>query len=268
MGSLYFLCIASLQGGSKLRIAACHNRRDFKRETPNINRFLSHQNYILQGPLTAKDIVQEAKEKMGQAGVLKLRKNGVAALEIVFSLPSSSSIDHRAYFSDCLAWSKEQFGEGNILSADVHLDEAAPHCHILILPLMHGRMQGNAMRGNRKVLQERHKSFNDLVASKYGLSRGKGSSKASNFEARRAVIDSLKKTQDPALKSAAWMLIRRSIESEPHSWAQCLGIDFEPRSLKTQMRSFTQIMTKKVSNDDVLSERSRWPSLANSGFMG
>lgn len=106
MKPAYYLRIATLQGSRKLLVAARHNRREFDDEPANITRSLSHLNYTLFGAPSAKDITQDAKTKMQLAGIAKLRKNGVAALEVLFSLPVTSAIDHRTYFEDCLGWCK------------------------------------------------------------------------------------------------------------------------------------------------------------------
>ena len=61
---------------------------------------------------------------MRNAGITKLRKDAVKAIEIVFSLPVEPNLDQRRYFEDCLSWAAGQFGgAGNVLAADVHLDE-------------------------------------------------------------------------------------------------------------------------------------------------
>lgn len=250
MQSTYFLRIGTLKGFRKLQAASLHNRREIEKEAPNIDRSRSSLNYTLCGAPGARSIVEGAKTKMQLAGQKKLRKNGVAGLEALFSLAVSSAIDHRAYFSQCLEWCKNQFGESNILSADVHLDEAAPHCHILILPLIDGRMKGSEMIGKRSDLQALQKSFQEQVAIKFGVGGSKLALRNHKDSTIQAVISNLKHRNDPSLDSIAWTLIRGSISKDPKSWAECLGIEMQASAPKRNKLSFTQIMTKKVANDE------------------
>lgn len=255
MRSAYYLRIATLQGSRKLLVAARHNRREFNDEPANITRSLSHLNYTLFGAPSAKDIAQDAKTKMQLAGIARLRKNGVAALEVLFSLPATSAIDHRAYFEDCLGWCKGQFGVNNILSADVHLDETSPHCHVLILPIIDSRMRGNQMCGNRATLAARHLSFYDEVSKHYGLGAPKNGVRIQKSLLKQAVINRLKVTNDPVLHSCFWPLVRDAIAHDPQMWAQCLGIEIDAKANLYQPRSFVQIMTKKMPQEQGLYAR-------------
>jgi hypothetical protein len=88
----------------------------------------------------------------------------------VISLPPNSGIDERAFFTDALAWAEGYF-EVPILSAIIHNDEAAPHCHILMLPLFNGRMIGSRLFGSKQRLQATQASFFEQVGQCYGLAR-------------------------------------------------------------------------------------------------
>ena len=255
MRPAYYLRIATLQGSRKLLVAARHNRREFNDEPANITGSLSHLNYTLFGAPSAKDIAQDAKTKMQLAGIEKKRKNGVAALEVLFSLPVTSAIDHRAYFEDCLGWCKGQFGANNILSADVHLDEASPHCHVLILPIIDSRMRGNQMCGNRATLAARHLSFYDEVSKHYGLGAPKNGVRIQKSLLRQAVINRLKATNDPVLHSCLWPLVRDDIAHDPQIWAQYLGIEADVKPALPRPPSFVQKKKKKMPQEQGLYAR-------------
>ena len=108
---------------------------------------------------------------MKAAGVGKTRKDAVMGIECVFSLPPDHSLDEVAYFTDCTAWAGSYFAGAEILSADIHRDEAAPHRHALILPLVDGRMVGSDLFGGKPKLAFMTKHFHENVASRYGLGR-------------------------------------------------------------------------------------------------
>jgi hypothetical protein len=127
------------------------------------------------------------------------------------------------------------------------LDEAAPHCHVLILPLKDGRFKGSELMGNRQTLLNRQANFYETVSQGFGLSKPK--SQRLDPQVRestyKAVLSHLRTKADPCLKSAAWALIRDEIAQNPVKWADCLGIDpdslAKPREKK--LRTMTQIFT-------------------------
>jgi hypothetical protein len=240
----------TLSGNGKLLVAARHNKRVIQKElgaAGHIDATKMHLNYALLGDATPEAVAAKAKSILQSLGITKLRKNAVSAIEIVCSLPTHAQIDHRAYFTDCQAWAAAQFGADNLLTVDVHLDEAAPHCHILLLPLLDGRMQGSDMMGNRQTLQGRQTSFYEQVSKRYGLL--KPQSKQLSPEAKQkaigVVLAHLRATNDAALKSAAWALVRDLIGHEPMRWAECLGVEVESSSKPKQARTMAQIFTSK-----------------------
>ena len=180
---------------------------------------------------------------MTAAGVVKLRKDAVMGLEIVFSLPPGHTIDDRAYFNDCATWAAHHFG-GVTLSVDVHKDEAQDHCHVLLLPLIGGRMDGGRMVGNKQKLLAMHKQFHLDVAGRYGLSKALARlTGASKQAAVKAVLQKLRETGDSALQSAAWAAIRAMIESDPTQFLMTLGI--EQQAPKKKLRKMDAIFTSK-----------------------
>jgi len=116
--------------------------------------------------------------------VKKLRKDAVVALEVIFSLPSSSTINENEYFRDCLAWVRN-FYPVPLLSAAVHRDESSPHCHVLMLPLIHRKMQGSRLFGPSIKLQILQSDFYEKVGKKYGMHK-KPRRKRWNVADRRA----------------------------------------------------------------------------------
>lgn len=246
MSAAAFFRLKKLKGGGTLLAAARHNRRAIQSELgadSHINPSKSHLNETLCGASGPEGVAQHAKEAMQAAGVGKLRKDAVVAVEAVFSIPTGHPIDQRQYFVQCLAWAEAQFGgASNILSADIHHDEAQPHLHVLVLPLVNGRMVGSGMVGNRQALQAMQAQFFKDVAQMHGLTqppaRMTGAHKA---EAAARVIASMKASNDPALKSAAWAVIRDAIESDPTPFMAALGVN-APQKTK-RAKSFTEIFT-------------------------
>ncbi len=248
MSGAAFLRIKKLKGGGIITVAARHNKRVIQAEmgaTGSIDPTRSRLNYSIAGPAAAADVGQLAKDLMTAAGVGKLRKDAVMGLEIVFSLPPRHAIDDRAYFTECAAWAGVYFGGAqNILSVDIHRDEAAPHCHVLLLPLIGGRMVGSDLHGGKQKLLALQKDFHAKVAALYGLSKAPAKlSGASKQAAATAVLNKMRETGDKAMQSAAWANIRAAIENDPGSFLMTLGI--EQQAPQKKPRTIAQIFTSK-----------------------
>ena len=160
------------------------------------------------------------------------RKNGVMAVEILFSLPiDRHGQDTRPFFNDCMAWVKQTFA-GELLSFDVHLDESAPHAHAIILPLIDGKMQGNSLIGGKGNLMRLINLFYNEIAYRYGLA--KASRKRLNAKDKqsieRQVLTSL--ASDSAMQSSIWPCVRDAIHKDPLPFAQMLSITLEKPTRK------------------------------------
>ena len=112
----------------------------------------------------------------------------IRALEIIFSLPPETTIDIVRYFGIATAW-LEQYFEAPVISAIVHNDEAAPHCHVLLLPLVGGRMIGSDLMGGRAKLQALQVDFHAQVGQRHGLARQEPHKRLS-APIRRQALDS------------------------------------------------------------------------------
>jgi len=246
MSGAAFLRIKKLKGVSIIKVAARHNRRAIQAEigaSGSIDPTRSHLNETLAGPSTADEVARLAKDLTAAADVTKPRKDAVMGIEIVFGLPPAHNIDDKAYFSDCTDWAGAYFGGvQNILSADIHRDEAAPHCHILILPLIDGRMNGSDMIGGKQKLTAMQTKFHQDVASRYGLRKAPARlNSAAKLAASAAVIKELRKSGDKALQSAAWPNIRAGIENDPRPFLLSMGI--EVTTPKKKLKSMASIFT-------------------------
>jgi hypothetical protein len=164
----YYLNVERGYGKQIVRVAADHNTREFVSDASHIDPTRTPDNFILRGPSSAQAIARQARTLMKAAEVGTLRKDAVTMLEVLFSLPACSVIDARAYFAACVAWAEQHFAVP-VLSAIVHLDEGAPHCHLLLLPLRDGRMVGSSLYGNRAKLTARQVEFYKAVAEPHGL---------------------------------------------------------------------------------------------------
>jgi len=244
-----FFRIKKLTGSGIVLTASRHNKRAIQAEHGaggHIDAARISLNTALHGPETPQAVAQRAKELKVAAGITGDRKRAVMALELVFSLPPKTSIDLAAYFRDCLSWAARTFGGiDNVLSADIHLDESAPHMHVLLLPLVGGRMKGSDLVGNRQRLQFLHTDFHSAVAGCYGLAKAPARLQGQAKEKTAlAVVSTLRTTKDRVQESALWPILRDFIDRDPAPFAELLGIEVATPN-PPKRRSMAEIFTSK-----------------------
>jgi hypothetical protein len=170
MTHIQFLKIKKLTGVGIVKVAARHNLREILAELVDdghIDNALMSLNRVLCGPRTADSVAAEAKALMVAANVKRLRRDAVRAIEIIVTLPAMSGVDETAFFQHTMEWALECF-KVPIISCIVHYDEATPHCHILLLPLVGSNMVGSALVGRYRRV---HDDFYEQVGKRHGLVR-------------------------------------------------------------------------------------------------
>ena len=225
-----------------VRIAATHNKREETRRNPAIDAGRSHLNQVLRGPDTAAEIIARFNQRMANAGIIKNKSSAVLLLEIVSSLPIGSGIDPLAFSEDFTIWASQRFGgDENILSSDVHRDESADHCHILIIPLVNGKMNGSDMMGGSDTLEGHIKSFYCYVGEKYGLTRPPPPLKGIDKQAAaELVLEKINAFNNPASDPAVWTAICKLLAKFPDSLLEPLGLE-RPNTAKPK-KTFEQIV--------------------------
>ncbi|MYM39173.1 plasmid recombination protein [Duganella qianjiadongensis] len=185
----HFLRIKKLTGAGIVRAAAKHNLREIAAELGadgHIDVSRIADNVVLAGAASAELVATASQNALDEAGITKLRRDAVRAIEIVFSLPPATTTDQRQFFADATNWARDYFAVP-VLSSVIHNDESAPHCHVLLLPLVRGRMVGSDLIGGRQRLVAMQDDFYNVVASKYGLSKATPRKRISTAERRAAI---------------------------------------------------------------------------------
>jgi len=243
------LRIKKLRGPNIIRVAAKHNLREIQAEIGaggDIDASRIHLNTVIAGALTADDVFNYADHLMSESNIKRLRKDAVRGLEIVVSLPPTSTANRSLFFDDVLAWVKEYYALP-VLSAVVHNDEQAPHCHIILLPLIDGRMNGSDVVGYVARMQAMQMNFHERVGRNYGLSRPKKQPRLSAATRKKSASLALSAIQsDPTLmdRPEVESALLAVFENDPSPLLTSLGMEI-PYPPKTT-RSFVQIMTKPV----------------------
>lgn len=231
-----------------VRVAAMHNLREIQAElgasaASGISPGRMHLNYQLRGPGTADEVAGLAVALLDNAGVKPLRRDASMALELVISLPAGTAIDHREYFAAAVTWADAYFNVP-ILSAAVHLDEAAPHLHVLLLPLVAGRMQGGALAGGPAKIRAMLADFQQQVAQRFGLThqpRTKRLSKPNRDAAGRVVLEALRAHPERLIEPGMRDALIAALGSQAETLLPLLGLSMPTTKVPT--KSFVQIMT-------------------------
>ena len=142
---------------------------------PDINFARSSQNYNLQSEYQGSTYKSLIQKRLQECGIEKVRKNGVQLVELLFTaspdfFKSMNSDEIRQYFQECYNWAKNKYGEENIISAMVHLDEKTPHLHLEFVPICKNKL--NARELFKRPLTEIQNEVHQKVFSKYNLERG------------------------------------------------------------------------------------------------
>lgn len=245
-----FLRMKGLKGKAIIVTAAKHNLREILAELDgdqgtNIDPSRTPMNCILHGAATAAGVASEARALMAAAGIATLRKDALRGLEIIFSLPAGTTVDQRAFFEDALAW-VEQWFSVPILSAIVHADEAAPHCHVILLPLVDGRMRGSELMGNRMKIMAMQGDFQTKVGQRYGLARQAAPARPSAAHRQQAIDAALAVLEaNSGLQAGLLWVLLEPHKANPEPLLLALGIAMPAVKQKTKRAdTFAGIMTR------------------------
>jgi hypothetical protein len=245
MTSSHFLRVKRLSKRNHIAVAAKHNLRELQSERgaeAHIDATRSQDNQVLYGERSASGVKDYTERLTREAGVLPLRKNAMRAFEIVISLPIASTINKQQYFDDSLRWAKSFFGVP-VISAVVHLDESAPHLHVLMLPLLNGKMQGDKVVGNRSRMIAMQESFYRSVGQSHGLHQPKQATRldsATRQKAAELFYNAIVDEPELLLKTEVESAVMTAYSKNPEPLLASIGLSIPTRPHK----SMAEIMCK------------------------
>ncbi len=152
---------------------------------------------------------QKFKQKEIEVGhPIKCRSNAVLALEVItgFSHEMSDKVDLDEWGKKNIEWIKEQFGEENIISSEMHLDESSPHIHTIIIPFKDDKLNAKAYTGGRVAMYNLQSSYANAMAD-FGLIRGRKKSKAKRkmLDKFYQAVDDIENIKNPAIEATESM---------------------------------------------------------------
>ena len=133
-----------------------------------------------------------------------------------------------------------------ILSAIVHNDEAAPHCHVILLPLVDGRMRGSELMGNRIKIMAMQGDFQAKVGQRYGLARQVAPARPSAAHRQQAIDAALAVLEaNSGLQAGLLRVLLEPHKANPEPLLLALGIAMPAVKPKTKRAdTFAGIMTR------------------------
>lgn len=168
-------------------------------DVPNADKELEKWNLRLAG---TGNLWKDIQDKLEENKIEEVRKNGVYALEILMTaspeffenlnLAKESEFDFQKnkkeldkvmdFVWKSKSWVEKEFGENNLVSMKLHMDEKTPHIHAVVVPITDGKngkkkLSAKAFIDGRATLRGLQDSFAD-THKESGLKRGLKGSKA------------------------------------------------------------------------------------------
>lgn len=159
----YLVCHVQKFKSSDVKGIQIHNQRESKNsKNKDIDPQKTKLNYDLHNP-TPINYNKKVKEiiKEGYTGSKSIRKDAVVMNGVLISsdpkfFSNLSSADQKKFFNAAYEKVKDLYGEKNIVSAKVHMDETTPHMHVSLVPLIDGKLFSKQLfdRNSLRTLQD------------------------------------------------------------------------------------------------------------------
>jgi hypothetical protein len=173
------------------------------------------------------------KRKIGTNQVRAIRVLLSGTHELMKTIEENKQLNN--WCNDNLNWIKETFGEENLVSAVLHMDEKTPHIHATIVPIVTGerRKANDSQTYKKKNLNDNRLCADDVMArnklkhyqntyatamAKYGLRRGIEGSEAKHISTaeyyRNLHLQNQQLEQEKNIKQSELKSIEKNISSK------------------------------------------------------
>lgn len=177
------------------------NERDenYEASNPQIDSERTNGNYHIIGRCCS--YTEFINKRIIELNLLtKPRKNAVLMASFVIGsdgefFKSLTQERQEDFFAECTRYFGDKYGEENIISAVVHVDETTPHLHLNLMPIRNGRLCCKDLF-NRTELTKLQTDFHEAVGKRWGLQRGReGSPKkhlsTAEYKAKKIVMNAV-----------------------------------------------------------------------------
>ena len=168
----------------------------------------------------------------------KVRKDAVLMCSFVVGSDREffgrlSPSEQQQFFINCTRFFAERYGEDNIISAVVHMDETTPHLHLNLIPIANGRVCAKQLF-DRKELQNLQTDFYSVVGKKWNLQRGKEGSQAKHLDTAAYKLKKISEAADQAELRADEAESRRALAEQCQVHAERKTQQLEDRQKQLQ----------------------------------
>ena len=210
------------------------------------------------------------KRKIGTNQVRAIRVLLSGTHEVMKTIEENKQLNN--WCNDNLNWIKETFGEENLVSAVLHMDEKTPHIHATIVPIVTGerRKANDSQTYKKKNLNSNRLCADDIMArnklkhyqntyatvmAKYGLRRGIEGSEAKHISTaeyyRNLHLQNQQLEQEKNNKQSELKSIEKNISSKKviESFTNALTGSKTKRLEKENEQMKSKLNTINTSND-------------------
>lgn len=156
-----------------------HNQREREsKSNPDINKEKSHLNYDLHNQESIN--YNKKVDEIIKNNVItnrKIRKDAVRMCNFIVTsdkgfFENLSKKEQDQFFKKSYEFFKDRYGEDKIVSAMVHLDEATPHMHLALVPVIENKLSAKRLF-DRKELLAIQKEYPEFIQGEgFNLQRG------------------------------------------------------------------------------------------------
>jgi len=196
--------IEKLKSKSEIAGRGSHNHRLVN--VPNADDKINNKTLI-----GTSNVVDDWQSRIDELGITKLRKNGVLAYEVLFTFShdskekmlnmtnSKGEVALDRWCNDTIDFLNKKFNKKNVVNVVLHLDEATPHIHAIIVPEYDGKLNARHFTGGKNKMRKMQDEYFGCLKSAFSklLRRGKKGSKAKHISIQQfyangpAIIDEL-----------------------------------------------------------------------------
>jgi len=225
------LRIEKIKSRAEIAGRSNHNHRHIP--VPNADDKIN--NTILTG---TSDAESDWQSRIDELGITKLRKNGVLAYEVLLTFShdkkeqmlnltnKQGELALDRWCNDSIEFLNKKFNKKNVVNAVLHLDEATPHIHAIIVPEHNGKMNARHFTGGKSKMRKIQDEYFECLKPAFSrlLRRGEKGSKAKHISIQQfyangpAVIDALQQENSELKEQVTNLLIENDkLKSALHS---------------------------------------------------
>jgi hypothetical protein len=219
--------------------AQAHNTRAIPIELESfehINPSKVSSNIELVG-LNGETLEHKVLDHIGKAGInlnskRYKRPNKGFAIEWLFSVTPGFECNYERLYSMSLQWLEDSFPECPIAHAIIHVDEADPHMHVVMVLIQGKRLPASKILGYKGINRSRLNDLYEKVAKEFGLSPPLKLTGATKKLAAEKTVQVCEKLHYRKVLGPAWQPLVMAIYARPEPFMEALNVSLNSEDLK------------------------------------